>query len=121
MPNGISSRLSQHRSALAKAPWTSPEHTHRRPFPSPLEISVGQSWTANQPFVVGGFGKRYFDVCVALSSIVLWLPLLCLIAIAVKFADRGPILYRHRRVGRNGQSSCSTRHCAPMWRNDWLA
>jgi transposase len=26
-----------------------------------------------------------------------------------------------RRVGRSRQSSCSTRHCAPMWRNDWLA
>jgi len=43
-------------------------------------------------------------MCVALSSIVLWLPLLFLIAIAVKFADPGPILYRHRRVGRNGKA-----------------
>ncbi len=24
-------------------------------------------------------------------------------------------------VARSRRSSCSTRHCAPMWRNDWLA
>ena len=81
MLGGISNRLSQqHRSALARTPWDRPEHTQPPPFPSPLEVRVGQSWTANPPFVVGGSGKRYFDVCVALSSILLWLPLLCLIA-----------------------------------------
>ena len=105
MLSGISSRAAQqHRSALAKTHWTRPAHPQAAPFPSPPEIRGGQSGTANPPIVVGGAGKRYFDICVALSSIALWLPLLCLIAIAVKFAGRGPILYRHRRVGRNGKA-----------------
>ena len=105
MPSGISGRFSQQqRSALANAHWDRHEHTQPRPFPGPLATGLGRSWTADPPFVVGGAGKRYFDVCVALCSIVLWLPLLCLIAIAVKFASRGPIFYRHRRVGRNGKA-----------------
>ena len=105
MLSGILSRAAQqHRSALAKTHWDRREHTQPRPLPSPPEIPVQGSRSANPPFVVGGAGKRYFDICVALSSIALWLPLLCLIAIAVKFAGRGPILYRHRRVGRNGKA-----------------
>ena len=105
MLSGISSRFTEPRqSALADTHWDHLEHTQPHPLPSPLEIRVGQSWTANPPSVVGGPGKRYFDVCVALSSIILWLPLLCLIAIAVKFADPGPVFYRHRRVGRDGKA-----------------
>jgi exopolysaccharide production protein ExoY len=105
MLSGISSRAAQqHRSALAKTHWNRREHARPHPLPSPPEIPVRQSWSANSLFVVGGAGKRYFDICVALFSIFLWLPLLCLIAIAVKFVGRGPILYRHRRVGRNGKA-----------------
>jgi exopolysaccharide production protein ExoY len=104
MQSGISSRFSQYRSAFGKADWHRGEHTQPRQFLGSVEIGDRQSWTANPPFVVGGAGKRYFDVCVALSSIALWLPLLCLIAIAVKLIDGGPVFYRHRRVGRNGQA-----------------
>jgi exopolysaccharide production protein ExoY len=104
MLSDISSRLSQYRSAFGKADWNPREHPQPLPFSSPPEIRSGQSGTANPPIVVGGPGKRYFDVCLALTSILLWLPLLCLIAIAVKLIDGGPVFYRHRRVGRNGQA-----------------
>jgi exopolysaccharide production protein ExoY len=104
MLSGISSRFSQYRSAFGKADWNRPEQPQPRPFPSPLKIGVWRSRTANPPFVVGGSATRYFDVYFALSSIALWLPLLCLIAIAVKLIDGGPVLYRHRRVGRNGKA-----------------
>jgi exopolysaccharide production protein ExoY len=56
------------------------------------------------PTVVGGGIKRWFDVAGALSAILLLLPLFCLIALAIKLWDRGPIFYRHRRVGLNGSS-----------------
>ena len=105
MLSGISSRLSQqYRSPFAKTDWTRREQTQPHQLASPLEIDVGQSWTAKPAVAVGGAGKRYFDVSVALASIVLLLPLLCLIALAVRFVGRGPALYRHRRVGRNGQA-----------------
>lgn len=51
---------------------------------------------------VGGALKRCFDIGLAAMAIVLLLPLLLLIALAVKLADGGPALYRHRRIGRNG-------------------
>jgi exopolysaccharide production protein ExoY len=79
---------------LAQAPQSSP----------PAKVRIQQNRVADAPRIVGGRGKRYFDVTAALSSILFWLPLLCLIAIAVKLADGGPILYRHRRVGQNGKA-----------------
>ena len=54
--------------------------------------------------VVGGSAKRCFDVTAALGALALLLPLFCLIAIAIKLWDRGPVFYRHRRIGLNGAS-----------------
>lgn len=52
--------------------------------------------------VVGGSAKRGFDILAALAAIILLLPLVCLIALAIKLWDRGPVFYRHRRIGLNG-------------------
>ncbi|MET0257604.1 MAG: sugar transferase [Methylobacterium sp.] len=52
---------------------------------------------------VGGLHKRCFDVCVALLALIALSPLFVLVALAVKASDRGPIFFRHRRVGNNGE------------------
>lgn len=52
--------------------------------------------------VVGGGFKRGFDIMAAVTAIVLLLPLVALIALAIKLWDRGPVFYRHRRIGLNG-------------------
>lgn len=57
--------------------------------------------TAARP--VGGTAKRCFDIGAAGIALVCLLPLLCLIALAIKLIDPGPVLYRHRRVGRDGK------------------
>lgn len=54
--------------------------------------------------IVGGRSKRCFDVVTVTCAILLLVPLFLLIALAIKFSDRGPVLFRHRRVGRNGRS-----------------
>jgi exopolysaccharide production protein ExoY len=54
--------------------------------------------------VVGGIAKRCFDVVGAVGAILLLVPLFCLIALAIKLWDRGPVFYRHRRIGLNGAS-----------------
>jgi exopolysaccharide biosynthesis polyprenyl glycosylphosphotransferase len=46
--------------------------------------------------------KRAFDVVVSVGLLVVLSPLLIAIAIAVKATDRGPVLFRQQRVGRDG-------------------
>jgi lipopolysaccharide/colanic/teichoic acid biosynthesis glycosyltransferase len=47
--------------------------------------------------------KRAVDLAGAGLALLLASPLLFLAAIAIKLDDRGPVLYRQRRVGRNGE------------------
>jgi lipopolysaccharide/colanic/teichoic acid biosynthesis glycosyltransferase len=47
--------------------------------------------------------KRVLDLAGAGLALLLAGPLLLLAALAIKLDDRGPVLYRQRRVGRHGQ------------------
>ena len=47
--------------------------------------------------------KRTTDILSALFVIALFSPLLVLIAIAIKLDSPGPIIYKQRRVGKNGR------------------
>ena len=51
-----------------------------------------RAW-ANSP------GKRAFDLVIATPGLVLSLPLLVLIAVAVKLSSKGPVLFRQVRMG----------------------
>ncbi len=48
--------------------------------------------------------KRLLDVAVAATALVLLAPLLVVAAIAVKLESKGPVIFRQRRHGFNGQS-----------------
>lgn len=48
--------------------------------------------------------KRGIDVVGAVVGLMLLTPLFVLIGLALKVDSRGPILFRHRRVGRGGQT-----------------
>lgn len=47
--------------------------------------------------------KRIFDFTAALFGILVLSPVLAAIAIAIKWTDRGPVLFRQTRVGMNGR------------------
>jgi lipopolysaccharide/colanic/teichoic acid biosynthesis glycosyltransferase len=47
--------------------------------------------------------NRIVDVALAGASLVLSSPLLATAALAIKLEDRGPLLYRQTRVGKDGQ------------------
>lgn len=47
--------------------------------------------------------KRMIDVCGALTGLVLLAPVLLMVAIAIKLDSPGPVIFRQRRVGLNGQ------------------
>ena len=67
-----------------------------------LAAASGIVWLDAPAGVVGGPIKRGFDIIGAVGALLLLLPLFGLIALAIKLWDRGPVFYRHRRVGRNG-------------------
>lgn len=48
-------------------------------------------------------GRRIRDVLLAAVLLVLTAPVLALAALTIKLADRGPVLYRQRRVGEQGR------------------
>lgn len=48
-------------------------------------------------------GKRYFDIFFSLFILVPALPIMAIIAVAVKLQDGGPIFYRHQRVTATGK------------------
>ena len=47
--------------------------------------------------------KRLLDVTIAAAGLLIALPLLALIALAVRFTSNGPVLYHQRRVGQHGR------------------
>ncbi len=46
---------------------------------------------------------RVFDIVVALLALAVLSPILAAAAIAIKLGSRGPVFYRQRRVGLNGE------------------
>ena len=51
----------------------------------------------------GDLVSRGLDVSIALAALIFMLPLLLTLAIAVKLSDGGPVLFSHRRIGRDGR------------------
>jgi lipopolysaccharide/colanic/teichoic acid biosynthesis glycosyltransferase len=49
------------------------------------------------------FLKRGFDIVMSLVSLIVFSPVLVLIAVCIKMGSPGPVFYRGERVGRNGK------------------
>jgi lipopolysaccharide/colanic/teichoic acid biosynthesis glycosyltransferase len=47
--------------------------------------------------------RRLVDIAVSATALVILSPVLALAAIAIRLESRGPIIYRQRRVGRDGR------------------
>lgn len=50
------------------------------------------------------YGKRLFDVIFSLVAAILLSPLMLLTALSIKVFDTGPIIFRQKRIGREGAS-----------------
>ncbi|MGH2728299.1 MAG: sugar transferase, partial [Actinomycetota bacterium] len=48
-------------------------------------------------------GKRAFDLVVGSILLALLSPLFAVVALVIKMSDRGPVIYRQGRVGRDGK------------------
>ncbi|OGW40850.1 MAG: hypothetical protein A2Y97_13875, partial [Nitrospirae bacterium RBG_13_39_12] len=47
--------------------------------------------------------KLAFDICLSFLGLLLLLPFFVVIAILIKFDSRGPIFFKHTRIGKNGK------------------
>ena len=56
------------------------------------------------PAVNDEFAIRLLDVTIALCVIIFALPLLVMIALSVMAQDRGPAVFAHERIGRDGRT-----------------
>ena len=77
-----------------------PDHWSRH---QPLEGLTGIHLQQNLMLPLPRMTKRCMDVVASLAGGLLLLPLLFYIAVAVKMSSRGPILYGHDRIGKDGR------------------
>lgn len=49
------------------------------------------------------FIKRMFDIILSLIALLISSPFLIIIAILIKMEDKGPVFYKHKRIGKNGK------------------
>jgi exopolysaccharide biosynthesis polyprenyl glycosylphosphotransferase len=50
-----------------------------------------------------GFAKRTFDVVVASAGLVVSLPVMAVVAALIKIDSSGPVFFRQRRIGKDGE------------------
>jgi lipopolysaccharide/colanic/teichoic acid biosynthesis glycosyltransferase len=73
---------------------------HFGSFPSTTEYDCDRTfalseWSASS-------GKRVFDIACVLCALPVVLPIFVAVGLAVRLTSRGPIVFRQRRMGRNG-------------------
>ena len=96
--------LATENAAISIAPEVGATETPSSPLSSARPENLGRMATVGSPSNTGAlYGGRTLDVVVATLLLVLVLPLMGLCALAVLTASRGPILFRHPRIGRHGE------------------
>ncbi len=66
-------------------------------------VSIRLHSPNNSNNIVGGKAKRAFDLIISLLIIVGLSPLFLIVAMLIKLADPGPIIFCHMRVGHRGR------------------
>jgi exopolysaccharide production protein ExoY len=108
MTNGIFALAMRRREQPISGPsWrvstSAAEHQTESQFPHESGESTSNIvWLTGRERPVGGTTKRWFDISAAFAAILFLSPLFCIVSLAIKLSDRGPVFYRHRRIGLNG-------------------
>jgi len=71
------------------------------PFPARHRAAQVQA-NSGSPWVVSR-SRRALDCVIAILALLGGLPVIVLVALAVRLSSRGPVLFRQRRMGRNGK------------------
>lgn len=73
-------------------------------LPDAQEDAPTASHTPTIPAGLTGTPKRLFDIAMASSMLLFFSPFLLIAALAIKLQGGGPVLFKHRRIGRNGEA-----------------
>ena len=49
------------------------------------------------------FIKRFFDIVLSLIGLIILSPIFLIIAIAIKLESKGPVFFKHTRIGKGGK------------------
>jgi exopolysaccharide production protein ExoY len=71
-------------------------------FNGQLSVLLGQS-KKDVPYTTGGKTKRIFDLLIAATMLLVFIPLFAFVALVVRLSDNGPVIFRHMRVGQGGR------------------
>lgn len=66
-----------------------------------LARSSGQAFALDP--ARGSAASRCLDLVIASLALLFLLPLLLVVALAIKLFDPGPVIFRHRRIGKDGR------------------
>ena len=69
-----------------------------RLFDTPLILCRNEGLTPEQRFI-----KRTFDIVISVVALLLLSPVMLICAAAIRLEDHGPVLYRQRRLTRDGR------------------
>lgn len=47
--------------------------------------------------------KRMFDFIISLTALIILLPLFIILALIIKLDSKGPVFFKHKRIGKNGK------------------
>lgn len=71
-------------------------------FAAGLPAAVRRAGSATVPVVPAYTAKRALDLCLVILALPVLVPVVAVIALAIRLTSRGPILYRQTRIGRGG-------------------
>jgi exopolysaccharide production protein ExoY len=87
--------------------WPLPREQGRLKLPTPTKLITHREFAVPTPaadFAGVPLWKRVLDICCVLFAGATLLPMLLLIAIAIKLGSKGPVLFKQERVGLFGKS-----------------
>jgi exopolysaccharide biosynthesis polyprenyl glycosylphosphotransferase len=77
------------------------EHTGRIPL-----VHLNEGWEITTPLIRTSVflpGKRVVDILLTALTAPIWLPIMAVVALVVRVASPGPVIFSQRRIGLNGQ------------------
>lgn len=89
--------------AMVEAKVTTNLFSHAQPEPLVLPAAAAvPPWTESGPGAADA-GHRLFDILLSTAMLVSLSPLMLLTALLIKAGGRGPVIFRHSRIGRDGK------------------